>query len=65
MIFATFFYSKTFEIFSAGLNLLVTWCPTEKIETRLLLFPERELTVASRQNKECGSEGRPTDVYTL
>ena len=44
---------------------VVTWCPTEKIEIRLLLFPVRELTVASRQSKECGSEWRPTDVGTL
>ena len=44
---------------------IVTWCPTEKIEIRLLLFPVRELTVASRQSKECGSEWRPTDVGTL
>ena len=43
----------------------VTWCPTEKIEIRLLLFPMRKLTVASRQSKECGSEWRPTDVGTL
>ena len=43
----------------------VTWCPTEKIEIRLLLFPVRALTVASRQSKECGSEWRPTDVGTL
>ena len=42
----------------------VTGCPTEKIEIRLLLFSVRELTVASRQSKECGSEWRPTDVGT-
>ena len=45
--------------------IYVTWCPTEKIEIRLLLFPGRELTAASRQSKECGSEWRPTDVGTL
>ncbi len=45
--------------------VIVTWCPTEKIEIRLLLFPVRELTIASRQSKECGSEWRPTDVGTL
>ena len=44
---------------------IVTWCPTEKIEIRLLLFPVRELTVGSRQSKEYGSEWRPTDVGTL
>ena len=44
---------------------IVTWCPTEKIEIRLLLSPVRELTVASRQSKECESKWRPTDVGTL
>ena len=44
---------------------IVTWCPTEKKEIRLPLFPVDELTVASRQSKECGSERRPTDVGTL
>ena len=45
----------------------VTWCPTETIEIRLILFPVFELTVASHQRvtvkKEYGSQGRP-DVYT-
>ena len=38
----------------------VTWCPTETIEIRLILFPVFELTVANRQRvtvkKECRSQ---------
>ena len=35
----------------------VTWCPTEKIEIRLLLFTVHELTVASRQSKNVDQSG--------
>ena len=45
----------------------VTWCPTETIDIRLILFPVFELTVASHQRvtvkKVCRSQGRP-DIYT-
>ena len=58
-------FQMWFYVFFRFWFLIVTWCPTEKIEIRLLLFPVRELTVASRQSKECGSEWRPTDVGTL